>query len=84
MANNKFHEISKAALDQFDLSSLHIYHSIGKVKTGEICLFVIASSPHRKVVFEALQYVVEEIKSKVPVFGKELFEDDSFEWKVNS
>ena len=84
MANKKIHEIREAALDQFELSGLHIYHSIGVVKTGEICLFVFASSPHRKVVFEALQYTVEEIKSKVPVFGKELFEDDSYQWKVNN
>lgn len=84
MANKQFHEIREAAFAKFKLSCLHIYHSIGIVKAGEICLFVFASSAHRKVVFKALQYVVEEIKSKVPVFGKELFEDDSYQWKVNS
>ena len=84
MANKQFHEIREAAFDRFELSCLHIYHSMGLVRTGEICLFVFASSPHRKVVFEALQYVVEEIKSKVPVFGKELFEDDTYNWKVNT
>ena len=84
MANKQFHKIREEAFDKFDLSCLHIYHSIGIVKAGEICLFVFASSPHRKVVFEALQYVVEEIKNKVPVFGKELFEDDSYQWKVNT
>ena len=84
MANKQFHVIREAAFAQFELSCLHIYHSIGVVKAGEICLFVFASSPHRKVVFEALQIVVEEIKSKVPVFGKEIFEDDSYQWKVNT
>ena len=84
MANKQFQEIREAAFDRFELSCLHIYHSMGLVRTGEICLFVFASSPHRKVVFEALQYVVEEIKSKVPVFGKELFEDDTYNWKVNT
>jgi molybdopterin synthase catalytic subunit len=63
---------------------MHIYHSKGIVKTGEICLFVFVSSPHRKEVFEALHEVVEEIKKQVPVFGKELFEDDSYQWKVNT
>ena len=62
---------------------MHIYHSMGRVKVGEICLFVFVSSPHRKEVFEALQYVVEEIKAQVPVFGKEVFEDESYQWKVN-
>ena len=84
MANQKFQEIREATFEQFDLSCMHIYHSLGKVAVGEICLFVFVSSPHRKAVFEALHHVVEEIKKEVPVFGKELFEDDSYQWKVNT
>ena len=84
MANQKFHEIREATFSKFKLSCMHIYHSLGEVKVGEICLFVFVSSPRRKEVFKALEYVVEEIKADVPVFGKELFEDDSHQWKVNS
>jgi molybdopterin synthase catalytic subunit len=84
MANLKFHEIKEAAFKRFNLSCLHIYHSKGIVRSGEICLFVFVSSPHRKEVFEALHEVVEEIKKQVPVFGKELFQDDSYQWKVNT
>ncbi|GAA4811331.1 molybdenum cofactor biosynthesis protein MoaE [Litoribaculum gwangyangense] len=84
MANQKFHEIREATFDKFELTCMHIYHSLGKVKAGEICLFVFVSSPRRKVVFEALEYVVEEIKANVPVFGKEIFEDDTHQWKINS
>ncbi|WP_373018348.1 molybdenum cofactor biosynthesis protein MoaE [Muriicola sp.] len=84
MANQKFHEIREATFEKFDLSCMHIYHSLGRVEAGEICLFVFVSSPHRKVVFEALQYVVEEIKAQVPVFGKEVLDDESYQWKVNT
>ena len=84
MANRKFHEIREGAFEKFELSCMHIYHSLGIVKAGEICLFVFVSSPHRKEVFEALHYIVEEIKKEVPVFGMELFEDDSYQWKVNT
>jgi len=83
MANKKFHEIREVTFAKFELSCMHIYHSLGRVKTGEICLFVFVSSPHRKEVFEALEYVVEAIKAEVPVFGKEVFEDESYQWKVN-
>ncbi len=83
MANKKFHEIREATFEKYELSCMHIYHSVGRVEVGEICLFVFVSSPHRKEVFEALQYVVEEIKAQVPVFGKEVFEDESYQWKVN-
>ena len=84
MANQKFHEIREATFEKFELTCMHIYHSIGTVNVGEICLFVFVSSPRRKVVFEALEYVVEEIKAKVPVFGKEIFEDSSHQWKKNT
>ncbi|MGB7843700.1 MAG: molybdenum cofactor biosynthesis protein MoaE [Salinimicrobium sp.] len=84
MANNKFHEIREIAFDKFDLSCMHIYHSLGTVYAGEICLFVFVSSPRRKEVFKALEFIVEEIKAKVPVFGKEIFEDSTHQWKVNS
>ena len=84
MANAKFHEIREAAFEKFELTCMHIYHSLGTVNAGEICLFVFVSSPHRKAVFEALEFIVEEIKAHVPVFGKEIFEDNSHQWKVNN
>jgi molybdopterin synthase catalytic subunit len=84
MANAKFYEIREATFEKFNLTCMHIYHSLGKVNTGEICLFVFVSSPRRKEVFKALEYVVEEIKAKTPVFGKEIFEDKTHQWKVNN
>ena len=84
MANLKFHEIREAAFLRFDLSCMHIYHSIGNVNAGEICLFVFVSSKRRKEVFPAIEFIVEEIKAKVPIFGKEIFNDQSHQWKVNS
>ena len=63
---------------------MHIYHSLGTVKAGEICLFVFVSSPRRVEVFNAIEYVVNTIKEQAPIFGKEVFEDEGHQWKVNS
>ena len=84
MANQVMHDIREATFEKFELSCMHIYHSLGSVPVGEICLFVFVSAPRRRVVFEALEFVVEEIKAKAPVYGKEIFEDESHQWKVNS
>lgn len=84
MANKAFHTIREATFEKFDLTCMHIYHSLGLVKAGEICLFVFVSSKHRKEVQRAIEYVVEEIKANVPVFGKEMLEDESFVWKENN
>ena len=83
MAIKAFEEILLAALEKFELSSCHVYHSLGMVKTGELCLFVFTSSAHRKIAIASCEYVVEEIKAKVPIFGKEIFEDKTHQWKVN-
>lgn len=83
MAEKVFHEIREAAFEKFDLTCLHIYHSIGIVKAGELCLFVFTSSRHRKMAMDACRFIVEEIKLKAPVFGKEVFEDMTHQWKVN-
>lgn len=83
MANKIFDEIREAAFDKYDLTCAHIYHSIGLVKAGELCLFVFTSSKHRTMAFDACRFITEEIKAKAPVFGKEVFEDESHQWKVN-
>ncbi|MDC7995335.1 molybdenum cofactor biosynthesis protein MoaE [Altibacter sp. HG106] len=84
MANQVCHDIREAMFQRFNLHCMHIYHSIGTVKTGELCFFVFVSGAHRNDVFEALQVLVHEIKAKVPIFGKEIFEDATHQWKVNN
>lgn len=84
MAEQQFYEIREAAFAKYELSCLHIYHSLGIVNVGEICLFVFVSAPRRKVVYEALEFLVEAIKEKAPVFGKEIFEDATYTWKKNT
>ena len=83
MANQKLHDIREEAFDKFDLHCMHIYHSLGRVDLGEICFFVFVSSAHRKACFEAIEWLVNEIKAEVPIFGKELFTDGSHTWKEN-
>lgn len=84
MAEEKFHDIREAAFGKFELTCMHIYHSLGKVKAGEICLFIFTSSKHRAMAFDACRWVVEEIKANVPIFGKEIFENETYTWKENT
>ncbi len=83
MANQAMHDIREAAFEKYNLTCMHIYHSKGVVKAGEICLFVFTSSAHRKECFDATRFIVEEIKANAPIFGKEVFEDETHVWKEN-
>jgi len=84
MAEEHFHIIREEAFAKYDLTCMHIHHSIGTVKAGEISLFVFVSAKHRAQVFDACSFIVEQIKSKVPVWGKEIFADGEHVWKSNT
>jgi molybdopterin synthase catalytic subunit len=83
MANKKVNEIREDSFKKFDLTCLHTYHSLGNIKVGEISFFVFVSSVRRSEVYEATQYLVDRIKNEVPIFGKEIFENEKFQWKEN-
>ena len=84
MANKIFYEIRESIFAKYNLTCMHIYHSVGMVKAGEICLFVFTSSPHRKDAINACEEIVERIKKEAPVWGKEMFNDEEGVWKVNA
>ena len=84
LALEKAFEIREEVFEKFDITCMHIYHSLGLVATGEICFFVFVSSPHRKACREACAYTVDRIKSEVPIFGKEITEAQTEHWKENT
>ena len=84
MALGKMHVIREAIFEKYDLTCMHVYHSLGTVKAGEISLFVFSSSQHRRPAIDACNEIVERIKKELPVWGKEVFEDASYQWKVNN
>jgi len=84
LALEKMDVIREDIFAKYPLICMHIYHSLGTVKAGEICLFVFVSSAHRKPAIDACAEVVERIKKELPVWGKELFEDKTHHWKENS
>ncbi len=83
LALEKMHTIREEIFVKYELTCMHVHHSLGKVAAGEICLFVFTSSAHRRPAIDACNEVVERIKTELPVWGKELFEDETHQWKVN-
>jgi len=83
MALQKMHEIREALFTKYELTCMHVHHSLGIVPVGEICLFVFVSSKHRKAAFDACEELVEAIKFQLPIWGKEILSTDKSVWKEN-
>lgn len=85
MVTKEAHAIQADILAGFnDVKSVVILHSIGVVLAGETSLLVIISGGHRQQAMAACSRAVELIKEKLPVWKKEIFEDDTREWVRNN
>jgi molybdopterin synthase catalytic subunit len=85
MVSTEGDKIKNAILKEFcDTRTVDIVHSTGIVNAGEISLFVLVSARHRQQAIQACARAVELIKEKLPVWKKELYEDNSYEWQKHS
>jgi molybdopterin synthase catalytic subunit len=83
MALEKMHRIRETIFAKYAITCMHVHHSLGTVKAGELCLFVFTSSKHRKIAIDACTECVERIKAELPIWGKEIFEGTGYQWKEN-
>lgn len=84
MANEQMVTIREEAFAKWPaMTCLHVHHSQGMIKAGELCFMVFASAPHRQQAREAVAFVTDEVKKRLPVYGKELFAEGGHVWKTN-
>lgn len=75
-------EIIEFSKEHFGILNAEIWHSIGQVHVGEPCFLVTVAAKHREESFKALRYIVDEVKKQCPIFGKEIFNDGKYQWKI--
>ncbi|MBP6391564.1 MAG: molybdenum cofactor biosynthesis protein MoaE [Flavobacteriales bacterium] len=84
MANEQMTIIREEAFARWpEITCLHVHHSLGSIRAGELCFMVFASAPHRQPAREAVAYVTDEVKKRLPIFGKEILGDGDHHWKAN-
>ncbi len=81
MAEKEIDMIIKKARKKFGVREIFVKHRVGRVKVGEIAFFVLVLSAHRRERFSAIQFVINEIKKKVPIWKKEVLSDGKYRWK---
>lgn len=55
-------------------------HRVGRLKVGDISVFVAAGSAHRPEAFAACRWVIDEIKRRLPVWKKEHYARGDGRW----
>jgi molybdopterin synthase catalytic subunit len=73
MAEHQLKRIAEQAAEKFRLQVVIIHHRIGFIAVGEPSLFLRVASPHREEAFRASQWIVTELKKKVPIWKRPRF-----------
>ena len=73
MAEHQMKEIAKEAAEKFRVASVALHHRIGFVRVGEPSLWLRVTSRHRAAAFEASQWIVDELKKRVPIWKRPAF-----------
>jgi molybdopterin synthase catalytic subunit len=73
MAEHQLERIAEQAAERFELKRVIIHHRTGFIAVGEASLFVRVASPHRREGFHASQWIVDELKKKVPIWKRARF-----------
>jgi molybdopterin synthase catalytic subunit/molybdopterin converting factor small subunit len=79
MAEQVMEEISEALRGRYELTAVAIHHRIGRVSIGETSVVIAVSAPHRQDALAACKDAIDELKERVPLWKKEVYEGGE-EW----
>ena len=79
MAEKVMAEIADEVNARYELCEVAIAHRIGRCDVGEVSVIIAVSAPHRQDALAACRDVIDELKERVPLWKKELY-DGGEEW----
>ncbi|XP_041373852.1 molybdopterin synthase catalytic subunit-like [Gigantopelta aegis] len=83
MAKKKMLEVCQEIRSQWKVENIAIEHRIGVVPVAESSIIIAVSSAHRSESLEAVSYAINRLKEVVPIWKKEVYEDETSAWKQN-
>ena len=79
MAERVMEEIAEALQARYELTGIAIHHRVGRVGIGDTSVVIAVSAPHRQDALAACKDAIDELKERVPLWKKEVYEGGE-EW----
>jgi molybdopterin synthase catalytic subunit len=64
----------------FEIAQAICLHRVGALALGELAVWVGVSAGHRDAAFAACRYIIDEVKSRVPIWKREHYAEGEAEW----
>lgn len=72
MAVQQIREILAEAESRWHVHRVAVAHRIGRLEIGEASVIIVVATPHRSEAFEACRYIIDTLKTTVPIWKKEV------------
>jgi MoaE-MoaD fusion protein len=79
MAETVMAQIAEGVKGRYEVCEVAITHRVGRCEVGEVSVAIAVSAPHRQDALSACRDVIDELKERVPLWKKELYEGGE-EW----
>ena len=73
-------EVAERVGQEFPDARLAVVHRVGDLVIGDLAVVVAAGCPHRDTAFAAARRLIDDVKSSVPIWKHQRFDDGSEEW----
>lgn len=80
LAQSEGAAILEEAARKFEILDADCVHRTGLLEIGDVAIRLEVASAHRKAAFEASQWIVDEIKVRVPIWKKEHYANGDSGW----
>jgi molybdopterin synthase catalytic subunit len=75
MALRQMEQLAQQALGRFDVRDVRIVHRLGRLQIGESSVYIAVASAHRAAAFDACRWLIDTLKTTIPIWKKEYFHD---------
>jgi molybdopterin synthase catalytic subunit len=72
MAREQIRGIIDTAKQRWGVERVAVAHRFGRLDIGEASVVIAVATPHRGEAFEACRYIIDTLKSTVPIWKKEV------------
>lgn len=72
MARQQIHAIIVEAQQRWGVERVAVAHRFGRLEIGEASVLIVVASPHRGEAFDACRYIIDTLKTTVPIWKKEV------------
>ncbi len=80
MASAEGEKVIAEAVERFGVLEARCVHRIGSLSVGDAAIVIEVAAGHRREAFRACEFIIDEVKRRVPIWKRERYADGVEEW----